>query len=547
MSSAVPFLPGYCTETTTKKNFAKSHLFDVQNGIRVDTALATNLTDQRSFPVSNEATLMLNSTSNFADGQDAKFRTTNASLNGTSSLPAWIAYDRKVLRFYAYFKEAVFSSQIENYRLRRCILYYYLEDDSVHIAEPKVENSGIAQGVFVKRHRVPKANNELINLNDLRIGSTLNVYGRNFRLYACDDFTRQFFGESGVELGESEECPADAFTKKNTVEVETFKKLMHPMKEYQEARAGKQMGIDIKATQKFFKNDGRVLRFFCVWNDTKLYGEPRPLELNYFLADDTVEVMEVKETNAGRDPFPALCSRGKLPVKYTETSPDLTNIGGTKNPRVQYYTEADLRIGGFINVYGRELEIRACDDFTKRFYIMNYGFTEEDFPVFEEEETDAAPRIAPPPYNNYGTEEDSLGSFLYLIPKVPKSNYKKLVENDGLNLRWLSKFKNPTPEDKNRRFILTFFMANDTISIFEKFQRNSGFIGGKFSERHRMKNPFTGEYYSQKDMTAGTTIRLNHFDFEIIEPDVFTQNYIAKNPHLFSAPPAAADNEEVTF
>lgn len=49
-----------------------------------------------------------------------------------------------------------------------------------------------------------------------------------------------------------------------------------------------------------------------------LYGETRPYVLNYFLADDTVEVMEVSSSMSGRDPFPALLKKQRLPkVHYT--------------------------------------------------------------------------------------------------------------------------------------------------------------------------------------------------------------------------------------
>jgi len=35
--------------------------------------------------------------------------------------------------------------------------------------------------------------------------------------------------------------------------------------------------------------------------------------MNFFLADDTVEVKEVKQQNSGKDPFPLLLRRSKLP------------------------------------------------------------------------------------------------------------------------------------------------------------------------------------------------------------------------------------------
>ena len=42
--------------------------------------------------------------------------------------PPWLKYDRKVLRFYAYFQEHVVESRLENYRIRPVQIYYYLSD-----------------------------------------------------------------------------------------------------------------------------------------------------------------------------------------------------------------------------------------------------------------------------------------------------------------------------------------------------------------------------------------------------------------------------------
>lgn len=50
-----------------------------------------------------------------------------------------------MLRFYGYYKESVVESAIENWRMRRVVIYYYLEDDSIHVAEPKQDNSGLPQ------------------------------------------------------------------------------------------------------------------------------------------------------------------------------------------------------------------------------------------------------------------------------------------------------------------------------------------------------------------------------------------------------------------
>ena len=79
--------------------------------------------------------------------------------------PAWVAFDRQVepgiiqdiitlkfylfdqvLRFYAYFQEAVHEKAEEQYRIRHCIILFYLEDDTIQVNEPRQENSGIPQG-----------------------------------------------------------------------------------------------------------------------------------------------------------------------------------------------------------------------------------------------------------------------------------------------------------------------------------------------------------------------------------------------------------------
>jgi hypothetical protein len=49
----------------------------------------------------------------------------------------------KVLCFYAYFQEPVVENPNENFRVRKCIIYYYLDDDTFHIIEPRIENAGI--------------------------------------------------------------------------------------------------------------------------------------------------------------------------------------------------------------------------------------------------------------------------------------------------------------------------------------------------------------------------------------------------------------------
>ena len=437
-----------------------------------------------------------------------------------------------MLRFFGYFEEGVNSSQDETWRIRKCVVQFYLEDDSIHITEPKIENSGIPQGAFVKRHRIPKTNNEYVTLEDLFIGAELAVYGRVIKLVACDDFTRSFYVSRDIQLTDNRDYPVDSFHSKITAKKTDFKKQMNSLKKFMEADLGKSVRGSVKATKKFYDNDGKVLRFYASWDDRSMYGEKKPFIVHYFLTDDTIEICEVAAANSGRDPFPTLLKRGRLPKNFRNNAPSVPRIGLQEDEdHVEFYTENDLKIGVVLEVYGRSIEIKGCDTFTKQYQIETLGLTEDDFPPLQ---MDAPPRPAPimtpPPHTGYGTEEDSLGSFLYLMPKVPKRDLKKLMENDGIILRFQTQFVNPTAEDADRIFIISFYAADDTIGIYEKFQRNSGFVGGKFLERCKIVNPDTQAYYKLEDFTIGNIVTVNKYKFHVQGTDAYTQKYLDAHP-----------------
>jgi hypothetical protein len=531
---ALPFLPGYRVEVGRKDRYHKQHMFDVSNGVRVDISRDTipaSQNDHRAamgiHPLAITAV-----PKDYKDAMDAKFNTPDATM---SRMPAWVAYDRKVLRFYGYFKEAVHSSPSETWRVRKCVIYFYLEDDSMHIGEPNIENSGIPQGVFVKRHRIPKSDNTFYKVDDLYIGAELPVYGRVFRLVDCDVFTRAFYTQNGVDLGGAEDYPLDPFTKKQTSHSHTNHKMMNPLKTYMEASLGRQINQSIEATQKFLRNDGKVLRFYCQWDDDKMYGEKKPYILHFFLADETVEVQEIQQPNSGRDPFPSLLKRQKLPKDFKQIGSDINRIGTRgEESHVQYYGEEDFRVGCNVQVYGRTLLICGADDFTINYYMQNYGLTSANFPrINMDDDPEPISRLEPPPHTGFGSEEDSLGSYLYLMPKVPKQDFKKFMENDGMILRFLGRFINPSKVDAGRRFILNYYLNNDTIQIFEKFERNSGFVGGKFLERDRVKNPATNEYFQPMDLFVGANVEVNKYKFQLLDADEYTRKFMSNNPTIF--------------
>lgn len=51
--------------------------------------------------------------------------------------PTFVKLDRQVLRYSGYFRESVVESRLEHFCVRTLILYYYLEDHTLSIIEPR--------------------------------------------------------------------------------------------------------------------------------------------------------------------------------------------------------------------------------------------------------------------------------------------------------------------------------------------------------------------------------------------------------------------------
>lgn len=96
-----------------------------------------------------------------------------------------------MLRFYGYFRQEVLHSPDEHFRIRPVVIYYHLEDDSMCVTEPPVENSGIPQGKLIKRQRLTKnQHGDLYHWKDLNVGMDMSLFETVYRITHCDPFTQ---------------------------------------------------------------------------------------------------------------------------------------------------------------------------------------------------------------------------------------------------------------------------------------------------------------------------------------------------------------------
>ncbi|NXS55251.1 EFHC1 protein, partial [Brachypteracias leptosomus] len=440
-------------------------------------------------------------------------------------LPAHVALDKKILRFDAYFQEDVPLSPAEHSRVRQVRIYYYLEDDSMSIMEPAVKNSGLLQGKLLRRHRVPKNDHgDHYHWKDLNRAMNLTMYGRTYRIVNCDPFTEEFLESQGIEVNPPEEMVFDPYTELRRM----------PPRKHLTPSAFDQL-------KQFLTYDKQVLRFYATWDDTiNMFGESQPYIIHYYLADGSVEVREVYKPNDGRDPFPVLIKRQRLPktlVDKKKTFPSCV-LEISDQEVLEWFTAKDFAVGKPTTLLGRTFFIYDCDKFTRNFYRDKFGITDFQPVERKKEEVEEVPQVIPP-YNGFGFLEDSLQNCFSLFPKPPRKDVIKMLENHHEVLRYQVALESPNPEDRRRRFILSYFPSDDMISINEPPVRNSGIIGGKYLGKSRVAKPGSttenATYYQPSDFTIGATLEVFGHRFVITDADEHVLNYMESHKERFPA------------
>ncbi|XP_043250986.1 EF-hand domain-containing family member C2-like [Colletes gigas] len=463
-------------------------------------------------------------------------------------LPPWIAYNGQRLMFKAFFQETVQERWKTAYQIRVVNISFFLEDGTMKISEPSTENSGLEQGVLLRRQRISMpdpVSYRYYDIIDLNIGKEPEIFGRVYKIVDCDKFTRRFLNRMGILVPDPIEVPKDPYTELRRFE--TFPKKPNRR-------------VDTRGD--FIKYDKQVLRFYGYWDDTdNLYGVVHDLEIHYYLADNTMEIKENVPPNSGRDSGFMFLQRMKVPKFFSELEPigaqDFSTILNTMEDDTAHgyylidplntgkvcrdiYKDNELNIGARINIFGRKIVITDMDAFTKEYYRVKYGmddFTALEKPKKSDENCTKVEKYIPP-YNGFGSYDDSLGNCFSVMPKPPKIDIIKFLNYDkqGFDsyvLRFRAKMISNVPENRDRLFIIRVFLMDDAISIFELGIRNSGFRRCLFQKKMPVMLPyqeiFTNKkpnYYKPNDFYIGARVNLNHFIFQLISADVYALRHM---------------------
>ncbi|RLO07558.1 hypothetical protein DYB28_000130 [Aphanomyces astaci] len=468
----------------------------------------------------------------------------SSRYTATKTLPTWITNDRQVLRFFCYFLDSSSDDSSNRDRststpetsgpplptIRRLVLHYYLSDASIEVCEPRVVNSGLDQGLFLRRTILNHpSTSQPYTPSDLVVGSSLPIKGRLFTLVDCDAATREYYVQAKQPQPPAKSYP-DTPPSSTWTEVERIKMAGSAVPPSHHPRTQRDPMTDkvnhAAKVHQFMTYSNKVLRFFCRWDDPHpLYPVSRPFVLHYYLADDTVEVREATK-DRGSSRHAVLLSRRRLPFEPVPTHHHHHDRGSPSTGRIVH--PLDLRCGDGLMVFGRCFNLIDCDEFTRAFYLDTHGVTQESQTLLGEP---AAVRVdAPEP-------DDSI-----LRPLLQKSERKAISKPLGVDqcLRFRAKFASP-PDDiqANRRFILSFYLLDATLAIFEPHVPNSGRLGGKFLDRQSYKlhqPPGGNRFVRAGDLVVGGTLQLHltpSQTFMLLEADDQTLTYCEDHPEEF--------------
>jgi hypothetical protein len=122
------------------------------------------------------------------------------------------------------------------------------------------------------------------------------------------------------------------------------------------------------------------------------------------------------------------------------------------------------------------------------------------------------------------------------VLQPPKKEFLRTQESRVF--RFVAVMESRHREDRNRKFVVSVFVPEEMVSIYEPPQRNNGTIGGKFLEKSKILVPGATKqapkYYVSKDFFVGARVTINAHTFHLMDADEFVFSYLEQNCHKYS-------------
>jgi hypothetical protein len=305
-------------------------------------------------------------------------------------------------------------------------------------------------------------------------------------------------------------------------------------------------------TTRFLKYEGRVLRFQCVevksphapyfpelqakaaeqgYYGVVASGDVKRFALSFYLSTCNIDLVVQKQpgqADTGQDEPKLVLKKSKLPINWRDAQ---------RGRPAKFFEAEHFHCGGVIDVYGRYFLLVNCDKFTRHVY-EEMGCPQVDVKIITTPKT----RIVQPipqlgdGFLAIGSNEDTLAT-VYGMPKAGR-DIEKIQRNSNRLLRCKAVLLTQNPIDCTREFMITFFLEDDTIAVYEEVKRNSGIWGGNFLKRGKYMNDLpndspTARPFKPTDIYLGNVISFNGNDFQIKEMDNMSLEFCEHFPDEF--------------
>lgn len=120
-----------------------------------------------------------------------------------------------MLCFEGFFQETAQERLDYLYHIRQVKIFFFMEDGTIQVVEPSVNNSGIPQGTLISRQRIPFPtpwSEDFYDILHFNVGKEVELYGRIYKITNCDKFTRTFLKRLGIYVPDPINIPPDPYT-----------------------------------------------------------------------------------------------------------------------------------------------------------------------------------------------------------------------------------------------------------------------------------------------------------------------------------------------
>lgn len=263
---------------------------------------------------------------------------------------------------------------------KRFALSYYLSNSSIELMVQKKTGERVKAKsmddpkLILKKSKLPKNWRDvrkgrpavMYEPLDFKCGQVIDVYGRYFLLVSCDSFTRNEYLSMGIE---QTDVPlivekVEEVTHPYPAMGEGFLPIGSPEDTLSTVYGMPKPGKDVN---KLARNQGRLIRCKAVMRSARPSNNNRTFVITFYLEDDTVQVIEQPERNAG--------IWGGTFLKRGRYQNEMPDDGGV--PR--WFVPTDVYLSAVFKINGTIFDITEMDNMSLRFCEEN----PDEFPMMD--------------------------------------------------------------------------------------------------------------------------------------------------------------------